>query len=75
MLVSVTRSHGSRTLHAKNGCAFSREPGCGSEAQLDRTGLIDALSELYDLLEKYAPAWYTQAHHAKAESALYRVKQ
>ena len=75
MLDSVTRSHGSRTLHAKHGCFFSREPGYGSEAPLDRTPLIDVLSELYDLLEKYAPAWYTQAHHAKAESALHRVKK
>ena len=75
MLGSVTRPHGSRTRHGKIGGAFSRGPDYGSEAPLDRTRLIDALSELYDLLEKYAPAWYTEAHHAKAEFALHRVKQ
>ena len=75
MLSSVTRSHGSRTPHAKNEGAFSRELDYGPGAALDRMRLIDALSDLYDLLEKYAPAWYTQAHHAKAEFALHRVKQ
>ena len=32
--------------------------------------LREALKMLYDLLEDYAPAWYTQEHHDKAEAAL-----
>lgn len=32
--------------------------------------LREALKMLYDLLEDYAPAWYTEEHHNKAEAAL-----
>lgn len=31
-----------------------------------------ALKELFDLLEVYAPAWYTQEQHDRAEAALSR---
>jgi hypothetical protein len=30
----------------------------------------EALKMLYDLLEAYAPAWYTREYHDKAEAAL-----
>jgi|GEM_PF-6228551 hypothetical protein len=30
----------------------------------------DALAELYDLLRDYAPPWYTERHHQKAENVL-----
>jgi hypothetical protein len=46
-----------------------------SKEQSERALLIEALSELYNLLEHYAPAWYTQAHHEKAEAALRAVQQ
>jgi hypothetical protein len=36
--------------------------------------LEDALLELYNLLESYAPSWYTQEHHNRAESALRSVR-
>jgi hypothetical protein len=36
--------------------------------------LREALKMLYDLLEEYAPAWYTKEHHDKAEDALRSVK-
>jgi hypothetical protein len=36
--------------------------------------LREALKMLYDLLEEYAPAWYTEEHHNKAEAALRFVK-
>ena len=36
--------------------------------------LREALKMLYDLLEAYAPAWYTEEHHDKAEAALRSVK-
>ena len=30
----------------------------------------DALKMLFDLLEEYAPVWYTEEHHRQALSAL-----
>jgi hypothetical protein len=32
--------------------------------------LREALKMLYDLLEAYAPLWYTEEHHDTAEAAL-----
>jgi len=32
--------------------------------------LREALKLLYDLLEEYAPLWYTEEHRDKAEAAL-----
>jgi hypothetical protein len=32
--------------------------------------LREALKTLYDLLEGYAPPWYTEEHRDKAEAAL-----
>ena len=32
--------------------------------------LVRALKLLFDLLEEYAPSWYTAAHHTKALAAL-----
>ena len=36
--------------------------------------LREALKMLYDLLEAYAPVWYTEEHHDKAEDALRSAK-
>jgi hypothetical protein len=33
--------------------------------------LKEVLSELRDLLEDYAPTWYTEEHHRRVESALH----
>ncbi len=41
-----------------------------SELELQLKCVTAALGELYDLLEQYAPPWYTQEHHEKAKSAL-----
>ena len=46
----------------------------GSEAERQRSRLVDALSDLHDLLEQYGPAWYTEEHHEKAELALLAVR-
>jgi len=32
--------------------------------------LREALKMLYDLLEDYAPVWYTEEHHEKVRAAL-----
>jgi hypothetical protein len=39
-------------------------------SKTDRSRLLDTLRTLYDLLEQYAPSWYTQQHHDKAAAAL-----
>ena len=36
----------------------------------ERKQILDALKMLFDLLEEYAPAWYTEEHHTQALSAL-----
>ena len=46
-----------------------------SKAELIQQPLSHALRLLYELLEEYAPSWYTQQHHEIAESALDRLKQ
>ena len=56
------------------------EPGSAIEARalfrtalqmaMERTVAADALAELHDLLECYAPAWYTVEQHERLESAL-----
>jgi hypothetical protein len=45
------------------------------EMKLQLARAADVLAELYELLEKYAPTWYTQHHHEKAESTLRLVKK
>jgi len=37
-----------------------------------RSSLEQALTKLYELLEQYAPSWYTQEHRELAEKALGR---
>lgn len=36
---------------------------------------IKALEELFDLLEDYGPAWYTEAHHERTLAALNSARQ
>lgn len=48
--------------------AFSNEPYRRSHT--NSTGLMDALLELFNLLEEYAPAWYSEELHNRALSAL-----
>ena len=42
---------------------------------LDRKRLVELLSELRNLLEDYAPSWYTEEQHRKLESALHNGKK
>jgi hypothetical protein len=46
-----------------------------SETDSVQERLADALAELHNLLNQYAPSWYTQEHHTKAESALQLLKR
>ena len=34
----------------------------------------EVLAELFELLEDYAPTWYTEEHHNRAVAALLRVE-
>jgi hypothetical protein len=43
-------------------------------SELKLVELRDALSDLYRLLEDYAPSWYTQEYREKAEGALHFAK-
>jgi hypothetical protein len=40
-------------------------------SEFDPEELHDVLSDLYRLLEEYAPSWYSQEYREKAESALH----
>lgn len=46
-----------------------------NENKSERALLIEALSDLHNLLEEYAPAWHTEEHHRKAELALHSRRQ
>lgn len=41
-----------------------------AKLQEEHRGTLDALQNLFDLLEAYAPMWYTEEHHRQAVSAL-----
>ena len=72
-MLIVMGSTGNRTMHGKDASSFSslHENATPSE----RTRLLEALSELRNLLEEYSPSWYTEKHHRKVESALHPRKK
>jgi len=51
------------------------KPPSDCETPSERKRLVQALSELRNLLEEYAPSWYTEKHHRKTESALHPKKK
>ena len=46
-----------------------------ADAQVQLARVTDVLAEMYELLENYAPMWYTERHHETALSALRLVKK
>lgn len=48
----------------------SQISGRGSKADLSQERIVRAVNQLYQLLEEYAPSWYTQEHRDAAEAAL-----
>jgi len=38
--------------------------------RIELAGAAEVLRELFNLLEQYAPAWYTEKHHNRAVAAL-----
>ena len=59
MMSLTSRKHAPRT---------SRQPI--PEGKPDPSRAVEALRTLYELLEQYAPSWYTDEHHRQAASAL-----
>lgn len=64
---------GNRTTHSKGESSFSSAHN-SCENPSKSTRVLEALSDLHELLEEYAPSWYTEEHHRKAESALHPKK-
>lgn len=52
-----------------------RHPDLPSEREHQSARLAKELRRLYDILESYAPQWYTQEHHERAESALRQAEK
>ena len=50
-------------------------PNRDKALQSSTAALVEALTELYELLEQYAPMWYTKKHHDKALAALRSAKK
>jgi len=61
-------SPGSEATHSAPQPIKSGSPPSDLNEQLG-----NAVNELYQLLELYAPAWYTEELHAKAEATLLAV--
>jgi hypothetical protein len=55
--------------------SFPQHSNEALEMKLQLARAADVLAELYELLEKYAPTWYTQHHHEKADSVLRLLKK
>ena len=72
MLTSMAHT-GNRTPDSKSDSSFSS--GNENETSLDRKHLVELLSELRNLLEDYAPSWFTEEQHRKIESALHNGKK
>ena len=51
----------------------SADDNSESRSRLD--DLAEVLSDLSNLLEEYSPAWYTEAHRRKTQTALHLRKR
>ena len=66
MLTNVKRLNKiqKQVVRGSNSCANDRRPN-------NSLRLREALSDLYRLLEEYAPSWYTEEYREKAQAALH----
>jgi hypothetical protein len=55
--------------------SLAQLPDDASELKRHLIRPAEVLAELYGLLEEYAPSWYTQQHHQRAESALRPLRE
>jgi len=60
---------GGRTLQTKAGSIVSSP--CHYEVASEHKRLVEALSELRNLVEEYSPSWYTVEHRRRIEIALH----
>ena len=71
MLQAVGRAKlNSETAHVSEASAFPKS----LPSEFDPEELRNVLSDLYGLLEEYAPSWYSQEYREKAEGALHLRK-
>ena len=72
-MLIVMGQTGNRTTHK----AASAYASSDHQRKMPSThkDLKEVLSELRDLLEDYAPTWYTEEHHRRVESALHTGKK
>jgi prephenate dehydrogenase len=50
-------------------------PMVRNHTQMESANPKEVLGELFDLLEEYAPTWYTDEHHDRALSALRALRE
>ncbi|PYU54373.1 MAG: hypothetical protein DMG55_31725 [Acidobacteria bacterium] len=55
--------------------SFPKQMNEASEMRLQLRHLANALAEVYELLEDYAPTWYTLHHQERVVSALRSAKK
>jgi hypothetical protein len=66
----------SRLLVHHGWTASPRKPSRSATEELPAIEQVaEALYELRDLLEEYAPSWYSQEQHERVESAIQRLSQ
>jgi hypothetical protein len=46
-----------------------------SQLEIERMRLAEAFADLYDLLGRYAPLWYTRELQERAESVLQQLRK
>ena len=51
-------------------CAKTELSACGSPVSQAETDCAEIIAELHQLLEGYAPVWYTEQLHMRMEKAL-----
>jgi len=70
--MSIVRGKsGNRTPHNKTAPSFSSAENQHNPTSGGRS-LAEVLSELRNLLDDYSPAWYTEEHQKRVESALHQ---
>ena len=75
MLSTIMGAHVNRSPNGRNSAPPIKAGSRASDWARDPELLAEALTDLYELLEEYAPSWYTQEHHEKVEAALYSKKK
>jgi len=73
-MLTVMGTTASRTLRGKGKSSISTMRRRNEDAA-ERSRLLETLSDLHNLLEEYAPAWYTERHHRQVKLALHPGKE